>query len=133
MKDISVEKKTAIVVKAQSLFVKGTNRLMNGSLKILKTMFKPISKASIDRILAGYHNQEKAGNKTPSLKSKRVGACGRHSKLTEQLKTLYATIGNTYARLWIRLSIRMVQEDLKKEGVHLSTSTSCEEKLCEET
>jgi len=123
MKDLSLEKKTAIVVKAQSLFVKGTNRLMDGSLKILTTMFKPVGKTSIKRILAGYHNQEKAGNKTPSLASKRVGKCGRNSKLTEQLRKTYADIGNTYARLWIRLSMRMLQEDLKKQNIHLSTST----------
>jgi len=57
------------------------------------------------------------------MASKKKGRCGRPSKLTPELRAMYLQIGQEYADLWLRLTVRLFQSELETRGEHLSVST----------
>lgn len=123
MKDCSLEEKTAILAECSKWSDPFTGRLVNNSLKNIVKKFKPISRRTIQRIYGNFKRDQKGGLLIPKIAIKRKGRCGRHSKLTNDLRQVYIKIGQEYANMWLRLTVRILQIELSKAHFHLSLIT----------
>ena len=82
-----------------------------------------LPRQSVYDILADHLHQVQGGIQFPKFESKRVGHCGRRSKLTQELRGMYNEIGQEYADNWMRLTDRLCQEELHVRGVDIARAT----------
>lgn len=108
-RDITIDVKARILYQCSD---PDTGRFLHNGLKNVMAMFPEVSRATICKI-------KKKGQELPNhvihalnLRGNRVGNCGRHSKLTDPLRAEYVRIVQEYANAWVRLTDRMLQQNL---------------------
>jgi hypothetical protein len=77
------------------LFDNFTEKLPYGAMRNIVQKFAPVSRATVYHIVAEHDNHGDEADFT----SKRMGRCGRKSKLTEDAKETYVQILTEYSRL----------------------------------
>ena len=65
----------------------------------------------------------KASGEMVQLGTRRRGKCGRKSRLEAELTKQYREILLEYARSWVRVTFRLLREELKKRGFTLGLAT----------
>jgi hypothetical protein len=96
-----------------------TGKLRSGAYELAMAEFPNIARSTLERYWAEYKRTGGAGMAVNNLK----GRCGRKTKLTAVLREIYREICIRYSRRWIRLTVRLLQDELDRSGNHLSTST----------
>ena len=122
-RDLSAEKKLAIIIEAEKYRDMVTGKLIRGAVAHILHKFAPLSKTTLMRVVREYKAQQMAGNLTPCVAVGRKDHCGRKSKLSDELRAEYTRIVQDYANRWIRLSRRTLQEELRAAGFPLATRT----------
>lgn len=120
MRDIEPARKVAIMIEAAKFTDVRSGRLFHGAIKHIIELFRPVSARTVKRIVKEYRDQRANGVVVPTFENKRRGRCGRHSKLTPELRVEYTRIAQEYANMWIRLSDRYLQIELQEAGYPLS-------------
>jgi len=123
MKEADAATKSAIVAECFKWCDPHTDVVVKGGYKKVMDKFPGVTRAAIRKYFGDFKKQRSAGVLSPDMSVKRVGKCGRPTKLTEVLKEHYRAIGQEYATLWIKLTVRELQIELERLGFHLSVST----------
>ena len=119
-KQLNGDERAAIAAECARYTDLTTGKIVKRGLTEINRLFK-VSPATIKRINSDFKRQKAAGVLGPNLRHKK--GAGRPSKLTTELKIVYRDVAQEYANLWIRLTTRMLQSELRSQGISLSTST----------
>lgn len=121
-KDIDPDLKVRLVVESSKLEDPITGKLNRGAYKKMKVIFPWLKERTLRKI-RDYKDKINLGINNPTLTHKRVGRCGRYSKLQPELRERYLTIIQDYKNQLVRLTQRKLQKELEIAGHHLSLST----------
>lgn len=123
MRDIDKDKRHAIIAFLMLHTNQVTGKVFRGGYKMVSEQFPEVSKRSMERFMADFRDQRNLQIRSPDLASKRKGACGRNSKLTDEVREHYVRIGQEYANAWIKLTGRILVEELATAGFPFSLRT----------
>jgi hypothetical protein len=123
MRDLISSLRTRILIECAKRINPATRELVHGAVKEISIVCEGVSPSTIKRISRTLREMAPGDNLTDLFCSQRKRRCGRHSKLTPELRVEYLRIFQEYANAWMRLSVRMLRGELITAGHPLSTAT----------
>ena len=112
MPSISNDVKVAILAECARLSNTTNGNLVYNGLKIVCGLFPNVSESTVKRIARRLRVMRQTGRLELNFARKcRVQLCGP-SKFTPQIRIAYARIAQDYADCWIKLTERLLREEL---------------------